>query len=192
MTLLPGRFLSDIRVHLYTTRFDGYSKVDFEALSYTWGSPVDPVNIFVGKTGFHTLSVTQNLAEALPYLRHKKHPRVLWIDAICVNQQDLEERSSQVKKMPDVYSRAAKVVVWLGPQSYDSAQALECFEIVSCNISVDWRAMKMVPFSAKSKAVWSNSSRPLPFSDAQLLAISRLLGRSWFERLWIRQEIRLA
>jgi hypothetical protein len=77
MTLLPGRFSSDIRVLLHTERFEGHSKANFEALSYTWGSLVDTVNIFIGKTGYHTLSVTQNLAEALPYLRYKKHPRVL-------------------------------------------------------------------------------------------------------------------
>jgi hypothetical protein len=115
MTLLPGTFSSDIRVFLHTKRFEEHSKSNFEALSYAWGTTVDPVNIFVGKTGYHTLSVTQNLAEALPYLRYEKRPRVLWIDAICVNQQDLEERSSQVKRMPDIYSRATRVVVWLGP-----------------------------------------------------------------------------
>jgi hypothetical protein len=192
ITLLPGRFSSDIRVVLHTKRFKGHSKVDFEALSYAWGSTVDPVNIFVGKTGYHTLSVTQNLAEALLCLRYRKKPRVLWIDAISVNQQDLEERSSQVKRMPDIYSRATRVVVWLGPQSHDSALALDCVKTVSSHISVNWDISEMAPLSEESESLWSDKYYKMPFNNGQLLAIASLLSRSWFERLWVRQEISLA
>jgi hypothetical protein len=97
-----------------------------------------------------------------------------------------------VKRMPNIYSRAVRVVVWLGPQSYDSALALECVETVSSNIKVDWGTVTMVPFSAQSEAFWIDRDAELPFSEAQLLAVSSLLSRSWFNRLWIWQEIRLA
>jgi hypothetical protein len=85
LTLLPGRASSDIRLRLDPVPFTDDAVPEFEALSYTWGSPDNPVNIFVGASGFHTLPVTQNLAEALPYLRYEDKPRILWIDAICVN-----------------------------------------------------------------------------------------------------------
>ena len=86
----------------------------YEALSYVWGTTENPVEIKVGPSGSETLAITQNLAIALPYLRHEKHFRTLWIDALCINQQNLHERSSQVKMMGDIYRLADRVVVWLG------------------------------------------------------------------------------
>jgi hypothetical protein len=192
MTLLPGEFSSEIRICLERKQFTEQPVPKFEALSYAWGSIVDPVNIFVGETGYDTLFVTQNLAEALPYLRYREKPRVLWIDAICVNQQDLEERSSQVNRMADIYSKVTRVVVWLGPQSHDSALALKCIETASSNISVNWENSTMAPLSAESEPLWSDKDSKMPFNEAQVLAIAGLFSRSWFERLWVRQEISLA
>lgn len=83
MTLLPGEFSSEIRIRLERKQITEHSIPEFEALSYAWGSTVDPAKIFVEEIGYHTLSVTQNLAEALPCLRYRKKPRLLWIDAIC-------------------------------------------------------------------------------------------------------------
>jgi hypothetical protein len=97
---------------------------NFEALSYAWDSTEHPVDIFVGPIGNHTLGVTQNLAEALPYLRFKDRPRVLWIDAISVNQQGLAERSQQVQQMADIFSKPARVIIWLGVETPDFSIAI--------------------------------------------------------------------
>lgn len=129
MTILPGNFSSKIRLDLHKEQFAEDSTKEFEALSYAWGSTKKLVDVYVGETGCQTIQVTRNLADALPYLRHQEKPRVLWIDAICVNQQDLGERSSQVKRMPDIYSKATRVV-WLGLESKDSALALKCAETI--------------------------------------------------------------
>ena len=67
----------------------------------------------------------RNLAEVLPYLRYEYRIRTLWIDAICINQQDLRERSSQVKIMGDIYRLADRVVIWLGSAKDKSAHALK-------------------------------------------------------------------
>jgi hypothetical protein len=114
LTILPGNFSSHIRVCLHITLFTKETELKFEALSYCWGSQVDTVDIFVGEQGNQTIKVTQNLAHALPCLRYSHKPRKIWIDAICVNQQDPEERSSQVKRMADIYSMASQVccVAW--------------------------------------------------------------------------------
>ncbi|KAH9207025.1 heterokaryon incompatibility protein-domain-containing protein, partial [Leptodontidium sp. 2 PMI_412] len=103
LKLHPGTFSSEIRLSLEVTTFTEDHTPDFEAVSYTWGSDDNP-----------TLPVTQNLAEALPHFRYEDRPRVLWIDAICVDQENLMERGHQVKRMSDIYSNAAKVFVWLG------------------------------------------------------------------------------
>ncbi|KAH9217518.1 heterokaryon incompatibility protein-domain-containing protein, partial [Leptodontidium sp. 2 PMI_412] len=128
--LLPGPFDAPVHALLQTTSFTGDSVPQYEALSYTWGSADDPKTIRVGNAPFDrtVLEVTSNLAKALPYLRHASVRRTLWIDAICVNQQDLQERSSQVKRMPDLYSKAKGVVVWLGPNEPDSAAAMNLLQ----------------------------------------------------------------
>lgn len=98
LTLLPGPSSSEICVCLEATSFTTESVSEFEALSYAWSSAADPVNILVGQSGYDTLSVTKNLAEALLHLRYEDNAHHLWIDAICVNQRDLRERSSQVQR----------------------------------------------------------------------------------------------
>ncbi|PMD29386.1 HET-domain-containing protein, partial [Hyaloscypha variabilis F] len=87
------------------------SRPEYEALSYTWGSP-DQVKA-VELNGY-PVNIRENLWSALVNLRHAREERVLWIDAICINQADVEERNRQVQLMAYIYSRAATVIVWLG------------------------------------------------------------------------------
>ena len=87
----------------------------FEALSYTWGSRVEPASIMLqtGVAGSEiNLPLTLNLARALRRLRHTYC--CLWVDAICINQEDLTERRQQVAYMGRIYSAASRVLVWLG------------------------------------------------------------------------------
>jgi hypothetical protein len=189
LRLLPSTFSSDIRVCLVPTPFTTEVIPQFEAFSYTWGSPENPVDIFVGEQGYQAISVTRNLAEALHYLRHEDNPRVLWIDAVCVNQQDLRERSLQVMRMADIYTKAEQVVVWLGPQSYDSSIALDTMMLIASKVHVDWALKRSQNLSAE--AHWADTSIALPLDETQFVAISNFINRSWFERLWIWQEVRL-
>jgi hypothetical protein len=191
VTILSNAFASEVQVTLQTHVFAKNTPLQYEALPYAWGSPKDPVDIFVRSPDSHgTISVTQNLAEALRYLRYEDKTRTLWIDAICVNQLDMAERSSQVKRMADIYSAASRVVVWLGPESDDSTLAIECCQLISSNITVDWVRQAMSPVSTDTH--WAKKEAPLPFSGVELAAISRLLDRDWFKRLWIWQEVNLA
>jgi len=187
--LLPGPISSPIRVILESTPFSPDAPPDFEALSYTWGSPENPIDIFIGASGCYTLAVTQNLAEALPYLRLEDRSRTLWIDAICVNQSDMAERTSQVKRMADIYSKATRVVVWLGPESEDSSMAIDAFNTICSNTVVDWQTWSVRPTSPDP--LLANGNVPVPLDEAQSNSISSLLSRPWFERLWIWQEVRL-
>ncbi|KAF2679376.1 hypothetical protein K458DRAFT_394070 [Lentithecium fluviatile CBS 122367] len=71
------------------------------------------------------LRIRKNLATALRYLRRKRESRVLWIDSLCINQDDAEERSRQVARMAEIYALAPRVVVWLGKSSSGGQEALE-------------------------------------------------------------------
>jgi len=62
----------------------------------------------------HDLQITTNLDSALRHLRKPHNAIRLWIDAICINQADTNERSEQVRQMRDIYMYASKVIIWLG------------------------------------------------------------------------------
>lgn len=84
----------------------------YDALSYVWGSTDNPVAIKVRSDTLHkdnSLSVTQNLAVALQHLRGPDLPRTFWIDAICIDQKNMQERSKQVLRMNEIYGNAVRV-----------------------------------------------------------------------------------
>jgi len=183
LALLPGPFGTAICCQLHETNLHRNSPPRYEALSYAWGSAEDPVVIYIGKG---TLSVTKNLADALQHLRYPDRPRTLWIDAICVNQQDLEERSQQVPRMADIYTLAQCVVVWLGPEAEDSSRTLRTLDKIGSMIDPDWSDGSMKP-SDEAKAAgelhWADRNAFIPYKNKKLDPVHRLLERAWFERL---------
>jgi hypothetical protein len=192
LTLLPGPFGTTIHCQLNTTHLRRDSPPPYEALSYTWGSEEDPVAIHIGEG---SLPVTQNLEGALQHFRYLDRPRTLWIDAICVNQQDLDERSQQVPRMGDVFGLAQCVLVWLGLEAEDSSSALRTLHKIGSMIDVDWLRLTLEPSDearAAGELHWADLNAPMPFKSGELVSVFNLLKRPWFERLWIRQEIALS
>jgi hypothetical protein len=86
----------------------------FEELSYTWGDANPKRQICLNGRKF---LVTWNLDTALRDLRYVEDEKIIWKDALCINQDDIPECNQQVTKMREIYQRAAKVVAWLGPAS---------------------------------------------------------------------------
>ncbi|TVY90273.1 Heterokaryon incompatibility protein 6,OR allele [Lachnellula willkommii] len=107
--LQPGSRDDPIRINLKHTTFA--DKPKYESLSYTWGSASNVKSIEINSL---FVSVRRNLDKALRHFRRKDQERVLWIDAICINQADDAEKSWQVMLMADIYRRAQRVLVWLG------------------------------------------------------------------------------
>jgi hypothetical protein len=192
MTLLPGDFESPIIVSLSKTALADMSTLtpSLEALSYTWGPLNKRRDIIVKGNNNETLSITENLAQALKYLRHDTESRLLWIDAICINQLDLEERGRQVRLMAKIYSRARRVLLWVGPKSEDSDLAMDYISIIASRIKVNWETTQLYPITDESH--WADHDVPLPLSDIEYAALFRFYCRSWFKRLWVWQEVHLA
>jgi Heterokaryon incompatibility protein (HET) len=97
----------------------------YEALSYTWGD--HSVTALIQVNGIE-LQITLNLFRALQRLRKGRKKRVLWVDALCIDQSNLAERSEQVPRMRSIYQRAERVVVWLGDATEDSDLAVDTLE----------------------------------------------------------------
>jgi len=165
----------------------------FEALSYTWGSPASRKSILIEEPGgtHSRLSVTKNLATALAHLRYPDESRVFWIDAICINQQDISERNAQVGRMSQIYRLARQVVVWLGPGSAQSHLAISTLQYLGQQVEVSGKLGLMASPDAVERE-WYEGGCDLPYDQHTWRAISRLFNRSWFGRVWIVQEICLA
>ena len=104
-----------IRCHLTSVLLD--QAPAYEALSYCWGDMTDMLPISCNDS---LLQIGASLKSALLYLRRKDQTRLLWIDAICINQENLPERGSQVRIMCDIYRNAERVVSWLGEAADNS------------------------------------------------------------------------
>ncbi|KAI0423868.1 heterokaryon incompatibility protein-domain-containing protein [Xylaria sp. FL1042] len=118
LTLLNGEWNDKIKCKLYVASLDKEPK--YEALSYVWGSQTDLVDIDVNGV---TFSATQNLYAALRRLREQigstgsdENSRTLWVDAVCINQEDTDEKRHQVQLMGDIYSQTAHGLLWLGEE----------------------------------------------------------------------------
>jgi hypothetical protein len=110
-------FLSQITVdpELKSRQRHYYS---YHALSYTWGTQVERVSIKLGDVshhGFHSFNITPSLSNALDdFFTDNTGITSLWVDAICINQNDLQERDQQVRRMKTIYEHAEKVYIYLG------------------------------------------------------------------------------
>lgn len=145
----------------------------FEAVSYTWGTGHANCSIFV-KTprGPRSIPIKKNLDECLRRLRFhgEGKPRVLWIDALCINQDAAHEKSEQVKKMAAIYERATRVCIWVGAHENDSGKVIPFIHrILSLNDLDDLLRDK------DRMAKWA--------------AFSTFLQRPYFSRRWVIQEI---
>lgn len=190
----PGLLKDDLNVILRETEILGpQADPSYEALSYVWGPKDTSANIFMGPNRIR-FEVSQVLSTALRHLRYEGKTRTVWIDAICINQSDIAERSKQVTIMGDIYQRATRVIVWLGVENQESSHAMHLLQAFGSNIRVDWATRKISPSDSaeKNQHHWADKYASLPYDRKDFDALACLFEREWFERLWIRQEIVLA
>lgn len=127
LSLQPGRGEDPVVCHLATQALDVIPSPEsaYEAVSYTWGASQSLGRITcrrdAGAAGepdeegsSTTLEVTRNLLAVLRGLRFEDRPRRLWIDQICINQWDEDDKVRQIGIMAEIYSHASRVLIWLG------------------------------------------------------------------------------
>jgi serine/threonine protein kinase len=148
----------------------------YEALSYTWGDPCDVVQILLNGKFF---SITRNLHRALQAIQCRLHDKLLWVDAICINQTNVQERNSQVVIMNRIYRQAENVMVWLDVETND-----------------DYREMRgHVKKMRRSRWCWRcmNEENCDEFlHDQHWSHVKQALSSRWWSRIWVVQEIALA
>jgi hypothetical protein len=149
--------------------------IEYTALSYSWGRPV------LGKTlicNGMRLPISGSNAAALVALRDPTEPKYLWIDAICINQEDALEKSAQVARMIKIYQKAQSVAVWLGEPDADSLLAFACIHGMS---------------ELQQELSKFGQTTHVPLCRNRMKSIFRALlslyNRPWLRRTWVRQEI---
>lgn len=144
----------------------------YEALSYVWGSEKKPRCVFTNEGDVY---IGENLHAALLRLRDRSLDRIIWADAICINQDDLEERVRQVKMMAKIYAGASRVVVWL--------EAATDSRPVDNETTADVRkALETISRAADGQF------KTFSGDEVNRLAVHKLLQRPWFERIWVRRR----
>ena len=170
------------RVPVFSGRLKHISLIDIEpydALSYCWGVSTQDhvviISIGDGELGeamtVYQIHITDNLQSALAALwkrRGEKKTIRIWVDALCINQNDLYERSQQVQMMRQIYSRAEKVLAWVGSHS-DPFQA-----------------------ALASAAIFSFSEITHRRSEEEWSAMEAFFNEEYWRRVWIIQEITVA
>ncbi|OTA06113.1 ABC transporter [Trichoderma parareesei] len=130
-----GSSLPQCTLHRVSLRSDPPPK--YEALSYTWGDENDRREIAVNG---YIVDVTVNLYSALRRLRLENETRVLWIDALCINQTDLDERSQQVQLMRNIYTLCDRTVIWVGetPEDLSPTWGMHWYGDEKDDKAMDW------------------------------------------------------
>ncbi len=105
LELQPGRGEDELRCSIKTTSLDNHP--DYEAISYFWGPNHAVDKIFCKNEAY--LPLNQSLSSALRHFRHHDKPRLLWADAICINQSDADQKGKQVNMMREGYRQAYRV-----------------------------------------------------------------------------------
>jgi hypothetical protein len=206
VVLLQGYFDDPIRCRLAQVCLD--EEITYDALSYRWGDPNDRLPILVNGFPFQA---TRGLVTALRCLRRGNEDMTLWIDAICINQDNIEERNEQVFLMFDIYSRARLVRAWVGAdiESDDGPEAERVFlpRIESEQQSKKsgkndgstyggngWTVRKLVDaFGSQEMTDQCQITMEKSFTEPPALhawrRLARLFRRSYWRRVWVQQEI---
>jgi hypothetical protein len=116
VTVHPGAATDHLTCSLNTVQLQHHPSSlqrNYEALSYVWGCPARLVRIRCYQEPEPAwLAITESLEFALLNLRNVQEPRTMWIDSICIDQDNHEEKGDQIKLMANIYSRASTVVIW--------------------------------------------------------------------------------
>ncbi|EXJ73264.1 uncharacterized protein A1O5_03024 [Cladophialophora psammophila CBS 110553] len=183
LKLLPGQLEDPLSCELQHVQLS--SPPTYEALSYCWGDGSLTRSIISDGS---EMKITETLYSALCRMRHKDRPRILWADAICINQEDKDEKTCQVGFMTVIYSHAAQVNVWLGSDD-------EWSKTLGKFIPQVHEARKRHLSHLNTQAVTESTAlhlRKLGLPnryDWRYLALSALVNRPWFNRVWIVQEL---
>jgi hypothetical protein len=154
------------------------SDPEYEALSYTWtdafGDSTPRESLLLDE---HTVAITHNLNLAIRTIFLPEPGTLFWVDALCIHQLDVDERSSQVSKMHEIYRKAKRVVAWLGVEHDNSKLAIETLLDFTSDIS-DERLQRMF-----QDGKWEGRPDLEDAAYARVISVIKLFQRPYWARV---------
>lgn len=183
--ILPGQNAEPIHCSLVVESLRDI--LTYETLSYAWGDVSDTAVIYIDNC---PMLIGKNLESALRELRHLSDTLIIWVDAICIQQKNTEEKNHQVMMMASIYKRCSRAYVWLGSgcsQSPDSPQTW----IHHFGSNRHWYELSGYDYDSEAQIYYfgrdDDASTEKDFNDFSNLALS-----PWWSRIWTTQEASLA
>lgn len=194
--------LDEIKINLFHAFLD--DRPSYKALSYTWDAPFEedldelpawnnPKETRSISINDHEFPVRRNLEAAIRHFRSQtnahENDSSFWIDAICIDQSNIAERSHQVRRMKEIYNTAKEVVAWLGPEAKESGLAIARFRAVFDQIlsqNEDIFDSLAQPCSQKYPNLFAGEGKVV--EPRLAIAMCWLFQRAWWKRSWIVQE----
>lgn len=213
LELLPGRGIIQCRLKVTDL---GEAENTYEPLSYCWKAHTREhrfVTTYKEKKKQQTfrvrvdgadLDITENLHSALRHMRLESRVRLLWADAICINQADDEEKSVQVAMMSRIYKGGFQTLAWLGEADHQTRKAFaflkDCADRASANTSLSPQSDQSNPGVISRNSQLPGSAalyRRLPIWDffakeSLRISVESIIRRPYFRRTWVIQEIAIS
>jgi hypothetical protein len=171
LTIQPGDFDEPIEATLSTESLNDHPV--YEAISYVWGDENIKRKIHINGIA---VDITVNLALALSYIRLEHRPRIVWTDAICINQSNLSEKNAQVSMMGSIYKNCTQCLVWLGEEDEDNVDDVY-------NVYDTFDFIKQIGHGHIDLSGCAGAP-----CRSKMGTMSRLMRRPWWDRTWTIQE----
>lgn len=181
LELLPGCNEEPLRGVVFHTPIDDAGH--YRALSYVWGESSHTERLW---TPAGTLLITSNLKAALQTIRQKQEPMILWVDRVCINQEDADEKATQIRLLPHIFQRAISVLAFTG-DGPEIERAIETLMQIRAKGAVKLWPKSLPPIPPS----WNSRTVPVR-EDPVWQDIQRLFTSPWFRRAWVVQEVVLA
>lgn len=181
LDLFPGTVDDVVQCAIRVVNLD--DEIEYTALSYVWGDRSGEKDIYIAG---RCVRVTSNLYAALRRLRYLQGQRALWIDQLCINQSDNEERANQVALMQEIYTKCSWCMIWLG----ELHEATDGFSEEDAKAVFDF-----IRFAADLDEDSKIRELPILFRDSYEGNCARrafeafsMYGNPWWSRIWTIQE----
>jgi hypothetical protein len=190
-TLSPGEQDDALHVTLKVQCLEEQD-LDYEAISYCWsqgiGDNIEDTWDFEMKCGEDTIKVPRNLGRALRRLRYRNRPRRLWMDSVCIDQQNIKEKSSQVALMGEIFAKATRVVVWLGEEDSNTECAYRIIELLVQAASILAKRDEATTLQDVFTKQLTEVAGLRAISRNEIQVMADLFQRAWLGRAWVYQE----
>ncbi|XXG98329.1 Mitochondrial translocator assembly and maintenance protein 41 [Hypoxylon texense] len=188
LRLLPADDDDEVHTELFAASIERDIPY-FEAISHAWDLKEPRKSITVNGHQFEISESIYILLKNLQYLADVASGMNFWIDSICINREDMSEKSAQVPLMKDIYTKASQVLIWLGDGDECTDRAIETTGSVN-HWSEDsaWSDDLNWPVLSSMSTEDGYTADTLSTFTPVLKGVNDVFGREWFRRTWTLQE----